>query len=115
MKLRYVMLAACALVAVGSARASGDGINAIRSAFPFAIDGDPVEQAYVGAEWSVPFRVMEPESKEVNGLYLVPDRKFTDCKTKVCFFADAQKVREGKRHKSPRRQSIHPIPSTKSL
>ena len=92
MKLRYVMLAACALVAVGSARASGDGINAIRSAFPFAIDGDPVEQAYVGAEWSVPFRVMEPESKEVNGLYLVPDRKFTGCETKVCFFTDPSNI-----------------------
>lgn len=43
MKLGRAILAVCALVAVGSARASGDGINAIRTAFPFAVDGDPFD------------------------------------------------------------------------
>lgn len=59
MKLRFAMLAACALFAVGSTLAARDGISAINSSFPFVIDGDPVEQAYVGAEWSAPFRVMD--------------------------------------------------------
>ena len=48
MKLRYVMLAACALVAVGSARAARDGINAIRTAFPFAVDGDSFDSYDTG-------------------------------------------------------------------
>ncbi|MBE6396598.1 MAG: hypothetical protein E7046_06315 [Lentisphaerae bacterium] len=92
MKLENIMSAALAAVAVCAAHAAQNDINAIKPSFPFKIDADLVEQAYVGAEWSAPFRVMDPESKEVNGLYLVPDKKFTGCNTKVCFFVDPSNI-----------------------
>jgi hypothetical protein len=86
------MFAVLAVLAVCAAHAAQNDINAIKPSFPFKIDADLVEQAYVGAEWSAPFRVMDPESKEVNGLYLVPDKKFTGCNTKVCFFVDPSNI-----------------------
>lgn len=58
-------------------------------AVPFTIDGDTIEQAYVGADWSRKFTVMDPESKEVNGLYLVADKKFTDRNTCASMFFDS--------------------------
>ena len=54
----------------------------------FTIDGDTLEQAYVAADWSDKFTVMDPESKEVNGLYLAADKKFTDCRTRASVFFD---------------------------
>ena len=66
-----------------------DDFSALPVRHPFVIDGDTPEQAYTTAEWSKNFTVLDPESQEINGLYLVPDKKFTALSTRVSAFFDA--------------------------
>ena len=63
-------------------------LQALKAAQPFVIDGDTLEQAYVEAAWSKAFTVLEPESKEVNGLYLAVEQKFLKAETRVGAFFD---------------------------
>ena len=56
------------------------------------IDGACDEASYTTAAWSDAFTVMDPESKEINGLYIAADKKFTDLQTRATAFFDAQNL-----------------------
>ena len=56
---------------------------------PFVLDGLTEERAYVGADWSDNFTVMDPENKEIHGQYLEADRKFTQLWSRASVFFDA--------------------------
>lgn len=68
--------------------AAGNELNAVKTASPFTIDGEIVERAYVSAEWSRPFTVLEKESAEINALYLPVDEKFVKTASRVGVFFD---------------------------
>ena len=79
-------------LAAGAAVPDACRLQALKAAQSFAIDGDTLEQAYVEADWSRAFQVLEPESKEVNGLYLPVEPKFLKAETRVGAFFDARAV-----------------------
>ena len=77
---------AVALVALSAEGASERRIVASGIAYPLSLDGVLDEQAYVDASWTDSFTVMDPESKEINALYLAADAKFTALNTRAAAF-----------------------------
>ena len=79
-------------LAAGASDAEACRLQVLKAAQPFVIDGDTLEQAYVEASWSKAFTVLEPESKEVNGLYLAVEPRFLKAETRVGAFFDKENV-----------------------
>ncbi|MBO5940090.1 MAG: hypothetical protein J6R18_02695, partial [Kiritimatiellae bacterium] len=88
-KLILTGLAAAAFCAEG---ASANTMVAVSRTTPMTIDGACEEASYTTAAWSDAFTVMDPESKEINGLYIAADKKFTDLQTRATAFFDAQNL-----------------------
>ena len=88
-KLILTGLASAALLAEG---ASANTMVAISRTTPMTIDGACEEASYTTAAWTDAFTVMDLESKEINGLYIAADKKFTDLQTRATTFFDAQNL-----------------------
>ena len=88
-KLILTGLALAALLAEGT---SANTMVAITRTTPMTIDGACDEASYTTAVWSDPFTVMDPESKEINGLYITADKKFTDLQTRATTFFDPENL-----------------------
>ena len=83
-----VLVTLLSMLSASSLLAAGNVLNAVKVSAPFTIDGDTVERAYVSAEWSRHFTVLEKESSEVNALYLAVDEKFVKTASRAAVFFD---------------------------
>jgi hypothetical protein len=83
-----VLVALLSMLSASSLLAAGNVLNAVKESAPFTIDGDTVERAYVSAEWSRPFTVLEKESTEINALYLPVEDKFLKATSRAGVFFD---------------------------
>ncbi|MDY0177069.1 MAG: carbohydrate-binding family 9-like protein, partial [Lentisphaeria bacterium] len=59
---------------------------------PLLIDGKFAEPCYDDAEWSIPFMVLGSMSKDINGLWLEADSKFSRAAAKAAVFYDQEYI-----------------------
>ena len=89
---KLILTGLAAVAAVWAKGASANTMPAISRTTPMTIDGACEEASYTSAVWTDPFTVMDPESKEINGLYVAADKKFTDLQTQATSFFDPQNL-----------------------
>ena len=90
--MRKLILTGLAVAALQAEASSANTMVAVSRTTPMTIDGACDEASYTTAVWSDAFTVMDPESKEINGLYIAADKKFTDLQTRATAFFDAQNL-----------------------
>ena len=90
--MRKLILTGLIAVAFCSEDVLANTMTAIFRTTPMTIDGVCDEASYTTTAWTDAFTVMDPESKEINGLYLAADKKFTDLLTRATAFFDAQNL-----------------------